>query len=144
MLAIQHKFDIAAASARISDAFVSGYHIKNWWTVDAELIPQVGAVGKFQWKPYKWEVKIKLEELKKGEVVRWKCIASNMQDTDAWVGTEMIFIIKALSDHCELHFSHKGYLESPCKVVCTDGWKFVLGTSLKQYLETGIGKPYGK
>ncbi len=40
-----------------------------------------------------------------------------------------------------LDFAQNGYQASSC-YVCVQGWAFFVGTSLKQYVETGIGIPY--
>ncbi len=45
--------------------------------------------------------------------------------------------------HCtRLDFAQRGYRESPCYDVCNQGWAYFLGTSFKQYIETGRGIPY--
>jgi len=131
-----------AETKKTYSSLISGEHIKNWWTTSAELEAKTGATGIFKWQSHKWIVKIKLEKIIENVYIQWRCIESNMQNTDAWVGTTMNFNLEPLGANTKLLFSHEGYRNSPCREICTDGWQFVLGTSLKKYLETGIGQPY--
>jgi len=143
MREIRHTFQIKAAPEELLKAITRGEEIAQWWTTSANLLPEEGAVGLFQWSNYHWTVEILLKKLRKDELVIWKCTSSNMQDTDAWEGSEMEFRISKLGHRSvKLDFLHANYKESPCFDVCNDGWRFVLGNSLKSYLETGKGFPY--
>src|SRR5262249_17775971 len=137
MTDIRDEFIINAPANRIIEALISSEHIKKWWTTNASLRPVPGEIGTFQWSTYGWTVKIKLVQIENGRFVQWKCLESNMQGTDAWVGSEMNFYVEEIDQKTKLNFIQRDYKESPCKEVCTQGWKFVLGSSLKKYLETG-------
>jgi hypothetical protein len=65
-----------------------------------------------------------------------------MQETNAWEGSRLLFSISPAENGSALEFKQTGYKQSPCHKVCTAGWHFVLGKSLKAYLETGKGMPY--
>ena len=77
-----------------------------------------------------------------GNQVSWNCVKSNMQNTDAWEGSTILFSLKKENGGTKLLFTHSDYKASPCYEVCSEGWNFVLGTSLKAYLESGKGMPY--
>jgi hypothetical protein len=68
---------------------------------------------------------------------------SNRQNTNAWEGTTITFTLTPAQHHTQLlDAAHTGYRESPCYEVCRQAWEYFIGTSLKQYLETGKGMPY--
>lgn len=64
-----------------------------------------------------------------------------MQNTNAWTGTTITFVLTPQAGGTHLDFAQNGYQASSC-YVCVQGWAFFVGTSLKQYIETGIGIPY--
>lgn len=140
---IRHEFTISATAHRVFEALSEGLQIAGWWTDDCDAAPRAGTVSNFRWKGFGWSVRMAVQRLDPFDRVEWKCIQSNMQDTDAWTGTEIRFEISVLSaGRTLLRFTQTGYRESPCFDVCNDGWKFFLGTSLREYLEHGVGKPY--
>jgi uncharacterized protein YndB with AHSA1/START domain len=61
-----------------------------------------------------------------------------------WIGTKPTFTITALDGHTsELHFHHQGLSEDlECIEMCTRSWNNYM-TSLRDYLETGRGSPFG-
>jgi len=65
-----------------------------------------------------------------------------MQNTNAWEGSSMVFQLGSEESGTRLNFRHLNYKTSPCYETCYEGWNFVLGRSLKNYLETGKGLPY--
>ena len=143
MKEISYQFEYNVSVQKVIEALTTGDEIKKWWTESAELKPVVGEVGTFKWINHSWVVKIKLEEISKEKVI-WNCFESNMQDTDAWKGSKMIFDFSKGTDHStKLSFNHSNYKGSPCYEECSEGWNFVLGISLKNYLESGHGQPYG-
>lgn len=140
---IKHKFQIKTEPQNLFNALTTGSGISNWWTTSATFEPKVGSRGEFFWRKFNWKVVVTLEKIEKDKLVVWRCNESNMQDTDAWKDTTIEFKIIDNGDQTtSLSFLQSGYKESPCYDICTDGWKFVLGDSLKSYLETGEGKPY--
>lgn len=142
-LAIHHSFDFACNSAALVDALSAGTHIRQWWTDQGDLASEVGSTGAFHWNDRGWSVALRLERLVPGSLVEWRCMASNMQDTNAWEGSTMRFEIAADgAQGSTLKFSHIDYKASTCFEECQAGWAFVLGKSLKEYVERGQGLPY--
>jgi len=143
MTEITHTIGFDVPAAELYTALTTQAGIQNWWTNDCVLPVGIPQTARFGWKDYGWSVAVKIVELKPTTLVRWKCTESNMQNTAAWVGSEIKFAIsEKASNQCELHFTHAPYPESSCYQVCYDGWLFFLGKSLKNYLETGQGSPY--
>ncbi len=136
---IRHSFLIDARADTVADALMQESHIQNWWTKEARVENDKGIVG---WSGYGWEVELQMTRGGATGPVVWKCIRSNMQNTNAWEGTTMTFLLTPQGTGTRVEFSQTGYRESPCYEVCDQGWAFFVGTSLRQYIETGKGIPY--
>ena len=136
---ILHTFHFSCDLASIVSAITESKHIQKWWTKKA--IVNLGK-GIFEWDGHGWRVELTLEKTSNNQSVVWKCIKSNMQNTAAWEGSTMYFELLPYENGTRMSFRHSGYKDSPCYDVCLEGWNFVLGKSLKSYLETGKGMPY--
>ncbi len=142
MQAIHHRFQYAVSAEKLFAALTLESQIKEWWTDDCSVPAKVGAQAVFNWKNYGWSVTAQIVSGKIGRELVWKCLKSNMQNSGAWVGTEIRFkIIPVSAEQSELEFSQGPYPESACYEVCREGWAFFLGKSLKGYLESGQGSP---
>lgn len=128
--------------SEVYSAIASDKHIRNWWTSDCSIAPEKESVGVFHWRDHGWKVEMRIEDLQKDSLIKWQCVNSNMQNTDAWEGSTLTFEIEPSANGSTLKFSQTGYRSSPCYDVCNEGWNFVLGKSLKSYLEKGQGHPY--
>jgi uncharacterized protein YndB with AHSA1/START domain len=136
---IHHTFVIAAAPGAVADALMQEEAIRQWWTTEAGVRDGVGVMG---WSGYGWEVELAMSYDPPVPEVTWRCTRSNMQNTSAWEGTTIRFALVPHGTGTRVEFSQTGYRESPCRDICNQGWAFFVGTSLKQYLETGRGIPY--
>ena len=136
---ICHAFLMDAAPDTVASALMEAEQIQQWWTREARIEDGKLVVS---WSGYGWEVMLEPEHDRASMTVLWKCIRSNMQNTAAWEGTLISFALKPEGAGTRIDFSQTGYRESPCYEVCVQGWAFSVGTSLKQYLETGAGIPY--
>lgn len=136
---IRHSFFIGAPAERVMAALMDQEHIRNWWTREAQVVDGKGSFG---WSGYGWNVELDMEQHTTPAHVLWKCTGSNMQNTRAWEGTTMSFLLVPEADGTRVEFAQTDYEGSPCFDACDQGWAYFLGTSLKQYLETGKGMPY--
>jgi hypothetical protein len=135
---IRHSFVLNALPEAIADALMKEEHIQRWWTKDARV---ENGKGVFGWDGYGWTVHLDMEQ-DGSKRVQWKCTQSNMENTQAWEGTTITFDLGPGTGGTRLAFAQTDYKESPCHEACTQGWAFFIGTSLKQYVETGKGIPY--
>jgi uncharacterized protein YndB with AHSA1/START domain len=143
MAEIRHEFSFHVSRERLFQALTEQEHVSRWWTSESEIKPAIGSLARFTWKTHGWVVVMKVMKLEPGKTVEWKCVSSNMQDTTAWVDTVVRFdLIESGEEQSILRFSQSGYGPSVCYDVCHEGWAFVLGRSLKSYLELGAGHPY--
>lgn len=136
---IRQTIRTAAAEDDVVRALLDPAHVKHWWTREARL--DDGCLV-LRWSGHGWEVVLEPTWAPDLHTVTWRCLRSNMQDTDAWEDTTITFELHAEPGGTCIEFSQTGYRDSPCYDACVGGWAFFLGTSLRQYLETGQGIPY--
>ncbi|MCC4634434.1 SRPBCC domain-containing protein [Xanthomonas dyei] len=136
---IRHSIVIAAAPEVVSAALSEPVQLARWWT--REVQPADDCV-RLDWSSHGWQVVLRIDEGADHRLVRWRCERSNMRDTAAWEGTVMRFDLISTSEGTRVEFVQSGYRDSPCLEACTQGWQYVLGSSLKRYVETGQGMPY--
>ena len=61
---------------------------------------------------------------------------------EEWLGTKLKFRIIPESEGTKISFVHEGLVPGlGCYNICEAGWDFYFLTSLKNYLESGIGQP---
>ena len=136
---IRHSFLIDAPPDAALRAVVREEDIRRWWTHEARIEAGRAVLG---WSGHGWTVELDMEHDAAARRATWRCIRSNMQDTDAWEGTTITFVLTPEAGGTRLDFAQTGYRDSPCYETCEQGWAFFVGTSLRRYLETGCGLPY--
>ena len=136
---IRHSFLMGASSDAITDALTQVEHIEKWWTKEARVEDGKILAGR---SGYGWEVELEMVRDSATRNVVWHCTKSNLQNTNAWEGTTITFPLTPLAVGTQVDFAQTGYRASPCYEVCVQGREFLLGKSLKKYVETGKGIPY--
>jgi hypothetical protein len=67
------------------------------------------------------------------------------KDKKEWINTKLIFDLSAEGNKTKVIFTHEGLTpKDECYNVCNDAWTSYIQGSLKNYIETGKGKPNGK
>ena len=137
---IENRFTYNCTPDLLFRAISEAGEVKKWWTDECESI---NGENIFHWRTHNWRVAMRPTKAVPIVSVEWLCTDSNMQDTDAWKGSTLSFQMAANRDGTTtLDFVHNNYKNSPCLSECTAGWTFVLGKSLKGYLESGKGMPF--
>jgi uncharacterized protein YndB with AHSA1/START domain len=132
---LMHLIKIHAASERVYEAITTEHGIRQWWTRDAAIEPEVGAIGEFGFYAKRFVAKVTVEELAPAARVRWTVVNS------AWPGANIEFNLKPDGDDTTLVFAHRGFPRADDGFAsATTRWGFYL-FSLKQYLQTGRGTP---
>lgn len=140
---ISHSFEFNCLPEALYKAISEPIAATQWWTDDCVFDPQASAIATFWWRKFGWSVQMLIKKTIPNSLIEWECVGSNMQNTDAWVGSTITFqIVRTTENNSILNFIHGGYKNSPCYDECNAGWAFVLGSSLKSYIETGIGQPF--
>ncbi|HXE51438.1 MAG TPA: SRPBCC family protein, partial [Tepidisphaeraceae bacterium] len=132
---IMHLIRIHASAERVYAAITTADGLRQWWTRDAAIEPQVGAAGEFGFYGRRFVAKVTVEELRPAAHVRWKVTNS------AWQGDDIEFDLKGDGNDTTLLFVHRGFPRADDKyATATTRWGFYL-LSLKRYLQAGTGTP---
>ena len=128
-----------------AEAYAAINNVRGWWSEKiAEPTDKVGQEWVYRYKDIHYS-KQKTLELVTNKKVVWEVTDSRLsftKDKDEWNGTHPTFEITKKADKTEIRFTHQG-LDSTveCFEACTKGWDYYINTSLKNLIETGVGKP---
>ncbi len=118
---IMHLIRIHAPAQRVYEAITTAEGIRQWWTRDAAIEPQVGAVGEFGFYGKRFVAKVTVEELEPAARVRWQ--VANV----AWQGRDIAFDLKAEGNDTTLLFAHRGFPRADeAYASATTRWSFYL------------------
>ncbi|MGC4175734.1 SRPBCC family protein [Demequina sp.] len=89
---------------------------------------------------------MRVTELEPGRRVAWLVTGSYLdfvEDHQEWNDTTVTFDIAETDSGTQVTFTHAG-LEPrvECYKVCSDAWSMFIAGSLKDFINTGVGKPY--
>lgn len=120
--------------------------IRNWWSANLVDHGDVFTVGFGDTrKTFKALIPPSAEPC--FEIV-WTCTEANLlhpsvSTPNEWVGTRIIWAVEPDDDGVKITLTHEGLNEDlQCFEICVGGWDFFFLESLKDYLETGTGKPF--
>ena len=92
--------------------------------------------------------KLQLIEAVPGKKLVYRVVENEfnfVKDKSEWVNTKLIFNIAREGSQTQVQFIHEGLVpEYECYQVCNDAWTGYIGTSLKNFIETGKGNPNPK
>lgn len=141
------EITINASAQEVYQAITTQEGLSRWWA-PCEVGSKVGEEATFHFD--KDFATFRIEKLDPNKEVVWKCTnhhftITGSDKTDEWIGTTVRFNLSRNPDGATaLSFIHEGLTPNlDCCEACFDGWNYFL-ESLKQYLETGKGTPYGR
>ena len=135
--AIKHKVGIKASEQTIYNALTTNEGLAAWWTNDVSGAGEVGSTIAFRFNGGGPDFKV--QSLTENRQVVWSHEESM---PDAWNGTEIVFDIEPSAEQCFVHFQHRNWKSDDGFFAhCNTKWAVFL-LSLKDYLETGAGKPF--
>ena len=121
--------------------------IDKWWGNTDNSISRMNDEFSIFFDKTEWRFKV-IEYVPNDKVV-WKCIKANHVHgvleniREEWLNSTVFWEISEKDGNTSISLIHKGLVpELNCYDVCTSGWNFFVCDSLKQYLDTGSGKPY--
>ena len=130
--------EIATTAHKLFDALTTDQGVAGWWT-KAKTQAAVGGINEFVFG--QGTVTFQVEKLERGRAVGWS--AQNVPPD--WKGTRVLFELSdgAKAGFVTLRFSHTGFKAATPVVAFTYyAWAQFL-RSLKLFLETGKGEPFG-
>ena len=137
MADIIHQVGIKASPEKIYELLTTNSGLSKWWTNHVSGSGDVGSVIEFRFNGGGPDFMV--SQLVPNEVVGWKHTGSM---PEAWMGTEILFQIRQEGDQSFVRFTHANWKE-PTNFMghCSTKWAVFL-LSLKDALETGIGRPF--
>ncbi len=137
MFDINHEVGIKASPETIYEALTTDKGLATWWTDNVRGAGKVGSVIRFRFGESGHDFKV--TELIPGKIVRWSHSGSW---PESWLGTEVLFQIKADEDQTFVRFTHSRWQESTDFMAhCSTKWAVFL-ISLKDALESNRGRPF--
>ena len=134
---ITHRIGIKAAPEEIYQLLTTNNGLSKWWTNDVSGAAGVGSIIQFRFNGGGPDFAV--SELIPNKLVRWQ---HSGDMPEAWMGTELVFNLQAEDDQTFLRFSHINWQSSTDFMAhCSTKWA-VFMLSLKDYAETGKGRPF--
>ncbi len=132
----------------IASTFHSITHFRGWWSEEIEgKTDELNGTFFYHYKDVHL-CKMKLIEWVADKKLVYLVTDNEFnftKDKTEWVNTRLIFDLWTEGDQTKVVFTHQGLVpENECYNVCHDAWTSYIQGSLKNYIETGKGKPNGK
>lgn len=139
--AIRFSVELGAVPEVVASALREARHLRRWWTRELEM---EGSRVRARWHACGPRVELEIADDPDRRRVVWNCLGADFDvpGPAAWEGRGMSFDLAPTADGCRLDFFHTACAGMPCREDCMRDWDFLLGTSLKRYLENGRGLPY--
>jgi len=135
---IWHELLVNASQKEVYEAVTDPKKLAHWWTTGARGESGIGRRLEFWFGDFRGAV-MEVTALNADELVRWRVVDGGSTD---WIDTEVEFRIFRDHDRTFLHFRHSNWREDAMQFPhCSMGWAIFL-LSLKEFVETGKGRPY--
>jgi len=132
----------------ISSTFNAIKNFRAWWSAEIEgKSDQLNETFFYHYTDVHL-CKIKLIETVADKILVYQVIANQFnftKDKTEWVNTRLVFDLTTEGHKTKVVFTHEGLVpEYECYNICRDAWTSYIQGSLKNFIETGKGKPNGK
>ena len=127
------------------EVFNTVNNVRGWWSTNIEgRTDTIGAEFTFE-VPGVHYSRIQVTELVPGEKVVWRVLdtrISFVDDQTEWVDTEIRFELSDSGGATEVRFTHQGLVpDYECYDACSNAWGLYVGSSLRNLITTGTGRP---
>jgi uncharacterized protein YndB with AHSA1/START domain len=141
MADILHRIGIKAPVTEVYRALTTVAGLSRWWTEEVSGDTRVGGRIEFRFLTGSGDLlgamEMEVQELSENSAVRWRCVAG----PNEWVGTDITFQLSEQDGQTIVLFGHRNWREAVEGTYhCSMKWATFL-LSLREYLETGTGKP---
>jgi uncharacterized protein YndB with AHSA1/START domain len=134
---IWHEILIKASPGDLYQAVTDVKKLGHWWTTDTRGESRVGKNLEFWFGGFRQVMEV--TSLNADELVRWHAKQDGAPD---WADTQIEFKILRDGNQTFLHLRHSNWREDAKAFPhCSLGWAIFL-LSLKEFVETGKGRPY--
>jgi hypothetical protein len=141
MADIIHRIGIKASANEVYKALATIGGLAHWWTEEVEGVEQTGGKIEFTFRSKAGDIKGKMimavEKLNHENNVQWRCIDGPPE----WIGTNITFDLSQKENQTIINFGHRHWREAvEFTAHCSMKWAVFL-LSLREYIETGKGRP---
>ena len=141
MANIIHRIGIKSSPKEVYNAISTIKGLAHWWTEDVDGDEQIGGKIVFRFNSLSGEeigkMVMEVQELNPEKYVRWRCTEGPAE----WIGTDVTFELSQQDDQTIIIFGHRNWREEvEFMAHCSMKWAVFL-LSLREYVETGKGKP---
>jgi uncharacterized protein YndB with AHSA1/START domain len=141
MVDIIHRIGINASASEVYKALTSLEGLSRWWTEEVSGDDNKDGKIEFIFRSETGDIKGKMvmevKELNPEKDVTWRCIDGPAE----WVGTDITFQLSRQDNQTIILFGHRNWREAvEFTYHCSMKWAVFL-LSLREYVETGKGKP---
>lgn len=135
------RIRVNATPERVFDAIND---VRGWWAGEIEgETSRIGDEFTYRYENFHTS-KQRVTELVRGNRIVWIVLSSELnfiEDKSEWNGTRIEFDLARQGDETEIRFTHAGLNpEVECFEACSNAWGFLIGTSLRAFIETGKGE----
>lgn len=136
---IENITDIQAPVAKVRAAITTTDGHRGWWTPDCEVGARPGAAARFSFAGT-MEVRFRIDRLD-DRGIAMTCVGET--DNPDWLGTQVAIEATPHAGGTRVTLTHSHWTErGKVYEMCVGGWRHFMD-SLKAYVETGTGTPYG-
>jgi uncharacterized protein YndB with AHSA1/START domain len=141
MVDIIHRIGIKSPAAQVYKVLSTKEGLANWWTEDVKGDERIGGKIEFTFRSATGEeigkMLMKVQDLNPQNDVRWRCIDGPAE----WIETDITFQLSQQDNQTIIIFGHRNWREAiEFTAHCSMKWAVFL-LSLREYVETGKGKP---
>lgn len=141
MIDIIHRIGIKTPVTQVYKALTTLEGLGNWWTEEVKGDTKVGGKIEFYFRTKSGELigkmVMEVKELSDEKNVRWRCIEGPAE----WIGTDITYELSVADNQTIVLFGHRNWKEAvEMTSHCSMKWAVFL-LSLREYVETGKGKP---
>jgi len=135
MVDILHRIGVTGSPDDVYAALTTVDGLAGWWTEDVDGDGDTGGVLRFRFEPGGFDMLVL--EAKAAELVLWEVV----DGPDEWIGTHIRFELSEEDGFTIVLFEHGGW-KTPVPFMhhCSTKWATFL-MSLKELVETGVGRP---
>jgi uncharacterized protein YndB with AHSA1/START domain len=143
METIKTLIDINSPAGKVLEAITTTAGHKAWWTTDAEVGKRPGETCYFRFNKEGGAMEIGFRIDRQDETgLEWTC--TQEKNNPEWKGTRLAMRVMPTHAGTRLELEHTGWqAKTRTYEMCTGGWQHFMN-SLKAYLESGVGTPFGK
>jgi uncharacterized protein YndB with AHSA1/START domain len=141
MVNIIHRIGIKSSPEEVYKALSTIKGVSHWWTEEVEGDENIGGKIQFTFRTDTGDIKgqmtMEVQQLEPQKNVRWRCVDGPPE----WIGTDITFDLSVQNEQTIIIFGHRNWKEEiEFMAHCSMKWAVFL-LSLREYVETGKGKP---